>query len=301
MNRPSSSPCRCGRCGRVMGAGSAPSDREPLESEFRRFARARGGGAAKRPAQMPVRRSRGRPAGFPAARAPSALGRRVPWVFGPWRRRPWIFTAPAAITPEPVPVVAEPDAKEPDADATDPNATSAADAASLAQDPGGDGAEAEVLAWRPVEIQRHPAVLPAGGGVYVVERVGRPLFVGEAQDFGAEWRRRSSTLYELGIIDAGRLAAPFPVRIWFGLMSPRQLGRRQRVAEALSYALKAAGLGASLRQQGAAEAAMLRPFVVRRLLPPLWLRRARRVPHLRGNTLVIERCASELHTQRASA
>jgi hypothetical protein len=149
-----------------------------------------------------------------------------------------------------------------------------------------------VLAWRPVDVDRYPVSLPAGGGVYVVERVGRPLFVGEAQDFGAEWSRRSRALYEVGIIDAGRLAAPFPVRIWLGFMGPRDLDRRGRVVAAILHALKAAGFAAALRQRGAFERAPLQPLVVRRLLPPLWLRRARRVPHLRANTLVVAAAAS---------
>jgi hypothetical protein len=144
-----------------------------------------------------------------------------------------------------------------------------------------------VLAWRPVDVDRHLPTLPAGGGVYVVERVGRPLFVGEARDFGAEWRRRSSVLSRLGLIDAGRIAAPSPVRIWFGFMRPREIDRRARVVAGILYALKAAGLGAALRQTSAPERVEARPLVIRRLLPPLWLRRTRRVPHLRANTLVI--------------
>ncbi|WP_338868802.1 hypothetical protein [Myxococcus stipitatus] len=98
------------------------------------------------------------------------------------------------------------------------------------------------ISWSKVTVERYPFTrFPDGGGVYVVEEEGHPLFVGETHHFQTHWRERLSALYQMGFTRrGGRLLKP--LTLWFARLQPNTPGARQQVQRALRLALPRAGV-----------------------------------------------------------
>ncbi|QSQ17662.1 hypothetical protein [Myxococcus landrumensis] len=98
------------------------------------------------------------------------------------------------------------------------------------------------ISWSKVTVERYPFTrFPDGGGVYVVEEEGRPLFVGETPRFREHWRERLSALYQMGFTRrGGRLLQP--LTLWFARLQPNTPDARKQVQRALCLALPRAGV-----------------------------------------------------------
>jgi hypothetical protein len=195
----------------------------------------------------------------------------------------------------PVPVATEPDpaASGPDASADGAEPASADAPSDSVADAGvPDGVEAPpaepqaelraapdgslaITRWHRVSLGTFPAQVPKGGGLYVVERAGRPLFVGEAASFAARFARQLLEQYQLGLIPRGRLPAPFPVTVWLGQQTPNTAPARARARFELLRQLSARGLARTLRNPPVAPGAPTTPSLrIANLLPPPWRGRA---------------------------
>jgi hypothetical protein len=230
-----------------------------------------------------------------ARRPSSAQARRpTPWVFQPREpgRRRFGAAAPTVAYPAPVelPEPAVIPAQPSDVDGDDGSAAPVVSpegsdgvGAQAAAEPAADAPQEEpqeellidarevaLGSWQRVAITRYPATLPAGGGVYIVERSGRPIHVGETQSFESFWRRRFLDLYEMGWIDVGPLGAPFALSFWFAPVRPDRSAARRQVCRAIVHALFTGGSGKFLRNQEMWRASDgSSPLRIRGILPPL--------------------------------
>lgn len=75
-----------------------------------------------------------------------------------------------------------------------------------------------IISWSgPVAIAKHPFVAPQGGGIYIVMRAGRPMYVGETESFARRWHGRLLSAFQMGLTTPdGRL--PRPLNVYFGRM-----------------------------------------------------------------------------------
>ncbi|AGC43181.1 hypothetical protein MYSTI_01849 [Myxococcus stipitatus DSM 14675] len=98
------------------------------------------------------------------------------------------------------------------------------------------------ISWSKVTVERYPFTrFPDGGGVYVVEEEGRPLFVGATPHFQEHWRERLSSLYQMGFTRrGGRLLRP--LTLWFARLQPNTPRARKQVQRALCQALPRVGV-----------------------------------------------------------
>jgi hypothetical protein len=218
--------------------------------------------------------------------------RRRPWIFRPALP---IATFRAALPePEPAPIDAAPIDAAPDA-AADAPADSNPDAAPdnpPADDPAATSSDSAppppsqeelqpwlsraidgeleashkvgstALSWQgPIVITRFPHRAPPGGGVYIViDGQGRPLYVGEAQDFSTRWHGRLQAIDQIGLTsDDGRL--PQPVRVYFGTLPAQHAARadlRKGVEHAVVRTLVNAGLAKVATSRAGSRSGQLR-------------------------------------------
>lgn len=148
---------------------------------------------------------------------------------------------------------------------------------------------AKVLSWSVRKIDRHPfSTLPAGGGLYVVEEEGLPLYVGETDSFQGRWRGRLLSLYQMGLTQKGGLL-PKPITVWFGTIQPNTRQARRAVEHALIRALLLSGAVPAGRLRNLSSIRQFRVkggVSIQGLLPPnTWGVRAAKAPGIANRAL----------------
>lgn len=148
---------------------------------------------------------------------------------------------------------------------------------------------ARIISWTVRQIDRHPfSKIPAGGGLYVVEEDGVPLYVGETDSFQGRWRGRLLALYQVGLTRKGGLL-PKPIKVWFGTIQPNTRPARTTAEHALIRALLLSGVvpAGHLRNMSSIRQFRVKGGVaIQGLLPGNpWGVRAARAPGLTGRAL----------------
>lgn len=190
--------------------------------------------------------------GLPPRRRRPGWPRPRPWIFGPWPVAPAVdvgYPEPGPPEPAAEPVTAPPLEPEPSPGTTADAPDSAAEEliAELAR----RGPVTASLQWTatPQKITSFPLnPLGKGGGIYIVESQGKPIYVGETHNFAARWHSRLQSMFQIGVINRGPL--PASIHVWFGeiiRLVPNKQSSRKAVEHAVIRTLSEGGLGGSLR------------------------------------------------------
>jgi hypothetical protein len=147
------------------------------------------------------------------------------------------------------------------------------------------------LSWQRVTITHYPpANIPGGGGLYVVERGGLPIYVGETASFQRRWRGRLDAEWQVGRIDTGALQQP--LTIWFGTLQPaaanQPLARRgveHAIVRTLSKGDPALASRPLRNRRSFRQFDVVAPMQIAQLLPPPYAARVRNVAQFSGNVL----------------
>jgi hypothetical protein len=149
------------------------------------------------------------------------------------------------------------------------------------------------LSWQKSVITSYPPLnIPSGGGVYIVEKLGAPLYVGEAESFKARWGGRLQAAYQIGMVPGQ------PLTVWFGTHKPdSSLARKeaQDVRRAIEHAIIRTLIKRGVVAQGSLrnrrsfkEFDVVAPMQILKLLPPPYVSKGSvDVPEYRGNVLRI--------------
>lgn len=192
-----------------------------------------------------------------------------------------------APAPPPVPVEAVPP-EPPDAVAA-PAEPAAEPAASQELEVSRGPVTAQVTSWTMRRIDRHPfSGVPAGGGLYVVEEDGVPIYVGATDNFQARWRGRLLAIYQLGLTQRGGVL-PKPITVWFGTLRPNTVLVRRTAEHALIRALLLSGAAPAGHLRNASSIQRFRVHggvSIQGLIPDnAWGNRAARAPGVTNRAL----------------
>jgi hypothetical protein len=147
------------------------------------------------------------------------------------------------------------------------------------------------ISWQKAIVRDYPPsnIPPRRGGLYIVERAGYPLYVGETESFSRRWRGRLDSEWQTGRIDKGALARP--LSIWFGTLTPNEPLARKGVEHAIVRTLSKGGAvpaNEPLRNRRSfKEFDVVAPMQIRQLLPAVYATRISNVAQFSGNVLRI--------------
>jgi hypothetical protein len=270
-------------------------DLDALEAEWLDERGRRGPRRGARPGTRPGARppSRPRPPARPSAPRPPAT--RPGGAFGGWAPdappfgpalspQPIGADAPTACTCGANPANAPGPSAFDDGQADD----GVADTTDVADEVSRGGVSTAFTNWKAALFDTYPAKLPAGGGIYIVEAHGAPIYVGLARQFAHRWGGRLLSLYQMGLLGRAKAGPPFPVKVWFGTLGATDERTLRTAEHAIIRLLERGGVvarGALRNSQSVLPFRLSGLVELRNVLPRPFAARVENVPSFSRNDL----------------
>lgn len=220
---------------------------------------------------------------------------------------PWIYAAPDAS-----PAGASPPANEPWQCPPCPTCNARPDGPFVSDDSGAPAEDQETFVgrqgitaaidWEEVKFDRFPITTKRRtGGVYVIVRDEKPIYVGQARDFAVRWKGRLLGLYQVGLLDPKPRPGGVVLDVWFGSIDLNTDAARRVVEHAIIrtfHHARIATISELRNQQSTLMFRVLGRIEITHLLPPPFFNALQKnwpsfdlkdkVPSLRQNNLVIQ-------------